>query len=939
MLNSIRNALLADEPCEQLMDEEENSTEIPVSYLGNVEGYSDGCVHGWAHTPLDPTKRLQVFAYKDNRIVAQGVANIVRDDLNSAGIGDGQYGYQIKIDEALLDGLSHNLKVVCDDDLYELGDIEIQTQFLAEAQIESISAGQLRGLITISESQGSTSLALEDFEVNVYADGEIGATGECLSTEIAGTYTFSITLPEVLFDNQYHSFYVRLDGLTISSNIYQSKLNSHQTDWQFLSVAETPNELSSVSNHSSYRYKALQQHVRNSDPEIVKNAMVAHDVLVAGSELRNQFPILTLPKVSNPLVSVVIPVHNNFAYTYDCIASLILAYNQSSFEVIVVDDKSADQTTHLEDFVENVVIHRNADNLGFQMTSTAGVEAAVGEYVVLLNNDTEVTVGWLDALVALFEKFSNVGLAGSKLIYPNGKLQEAGGIVWSDGKPANVGHGLNPDDPQFCYAREVDYVSGAALMIKADVWNTVGGFSEEFAPAYYEDVDLAFKVRQSGYRTYYCPESVVVHHEGMSHGVDTDSGIKKFQNVNAPKFRSKWRHAFRYNGEHGEKLNVKKDKNIDFRVLMIDHTTPRPDKDAGSYAFIQEMRLLQELGCKITFAPNNAAYMGKYTRALQNAGVECIYAPFYNNVGLLLQARGEEFDLVYITRYDVADELLQYVKQYTKAKVVLNNCDLHFLREMRAALLSENRDLTDVLETRERELDVMENVDAVLSYSDIEHTVIASHSFNEEKIFKCPWVLKPRYSTTPFQERQGIAFLGGFSHLPNVEAVDYFVSQVMPLLREQLDGVEFHIYGSNVTAQVEDLACEDVIVKGFVESLSTVFDASKMLVAPLISGAGLKGKVLDSLAYGVPCVLSPVAVESTGLTHGFNTLVADTPEQWVKCIVDLYNNQATWESLTRNSQSLVEGEYSAENGIEKMSKLMRYLELDPDSSRQSHFTD
>lgn len=935
MLNSVSSAAVADESYEQLIDGLGKSSDVSLNYLGSIDGYADGYINGWAVFSDDPTKKIEVCAFRDNQIVASGIANLAREDLVGLGIGDGACGFQIKLDEALFDGLTHKLKLFCDGNVFELGEIDVHTQFFANAKIESISAGQIRGSISLLSLELAEHTALNEHELQVFADNKICTTGQCVATDKPGEYKFAVPLPNTLFDDRYHSFFIRLADLSISSDIYQAKLNSYQTPWEHLSVSETANELSSVSNQSAYRYKALQEHVRHSDAATIKNAMIAHDVLVGGFETRTNFPVLTLPEVSNPTVSVVIPVHNNFALTYNCIASLILAFNKVSFEVVVVDDCSSDQTTVLNDYVKNVVTHRNEQNAGFQITASTGVDAASGEYVVLLNNDTEVTVGWLDALYRVFNDFNHVGIAGSKLVYPDGTLQEAGGIVWNSGKPGNVGHGLNPEDPKFNYTRQVDYISGAALMIRADVWKEVDGFSEEFAPAYYEDTDLAFKVRQAGYRVFYGASSVVIHHEGKSHGTDVGSGIKQFQNVNAPKFRSKWRHEYRHNGAHGKDLNLQKDRNIDFRVLMVDCTTPRPDQDAGSYAFTQEMRLLQELGCKITFAPHNMAYMGKYTRELQDSGVECVYTPFYKNIGYMLKERGSEFDLVYITRFDVADDILACVKQFTRAKVVLNNCDLHFLREMRAALLAENRDLTDVFDTRERELDVMENVDAVLSYSEIEHTVIASHSVDQSKIYKCPWVLKPNYSKTAFNDRKGIAFLGGFNHLPNREAVEYFVNSVMPLLREQLDGAEFHIYGSKVTPEIQALASDDVIVKGYVESLSTLFDQSKMLVAPLISGAGIKGKVLDSLANGVPSILSPIAVEATGLAHGYNTLVADTPEQWVKCIVDLYTDQSLWENLVSNSHALVETEYSKANGLEKMTELLRYLELDPADNRRS----
>jgi glycosyltransferase involved in cell wall biosynthesis len=475
------------------------------------------------------------------------------------------------------------------------------------------------------------------------------------------------------------------------------------------------------------------------------------------------------------------------------------------------------------------------------------------------------------------------------------------------------------------------------MMVKRSVWETVGGFSKEFIPAYYEDTDLAFKIRQAGFKTLYVPSSVIVNYEGMSNGRDLDSGYKRYQTVNAPLFRQKWRHAYRQHGVYGKNIENEFDRDKDFRILMVDHSTPKPDQDAGSYAVVQEMRLLQELGCKITFVPNNVSHMGKYTTALQNEGVECLHAPFVQNVGQVLRDRGQEFDLVYITRYTVAEEIIDYVRKYTRAKVVLNNCDLHFLREMRAAENGDDYDIASAMNTRHRELAVMEEVDAILSYNDTEHSVISSHTFEAGKIFKCPWVLSEKPIRVPFGERKGIAFLGGFNHLPNREAVIYFVNEVMPLIRQKSPGIVFNVYGSSITEEIEALAADDVHIKGFVDSLDSVFDECRVFVAPLLSGAGIKGKVLESISYQVPCVLSPIAAESTGLIHDLNSKIADTPMQWADSIISLYNDENEWTRLSRKSSELVTERYSIEHGLEAMSLMLSHLELDPSSNRDPTF--
>jgi len=603
-----------------------------------------------------------------------------------------------------------------------------------------------------------------------------------------------------------------------------------------------------------------------------------------------------------------------------------------------VDDCSSDRTVEIEDTVKNIGVVRNTENLGFLRSVAAGSTKAVGSYLVLLNNDTEVTSGWLDSLYSVFNLFDKVGAVGSKLIYPDGTLQEAGGIVWNNGKPWNYGNGENAEDPRFNYTRQADYLSGASIMIEKSVWEEVGGFSDEFAPAYYEDTDLAFKIRDSGYKTFYCPDSVVIHYEGKSNGTNLNEGIKRFQNINAPKFRSKWRSSYRLHGNYGKNVDQESDRNHDFRVLVIDNQFPMPNCDAGGYAAVQEMSLLQELGCKVTFIPNNMTHLGEYTSSLQNRGIECIYRPFFNDVSDFISKRGQEFDLVYITRFYIAEDVLDDVRANTNAKVLFNNADLHFLREIRSALEKRCPDELETSEkTRERELKILNEVDAILSYNETEHSIITSMNLKSENIFLCPWVRRKEENVVDFNDRQGIAFLGGFGHLPNIDAVKYFVDYVMPILRKKIPDIKFHIYGSKVTKEIELLACEDVIIEGFVENLSSVFDSCRVFVAPLISGAGIKGKVIESFAYGVPSVLSPIASESTGAVDGVSALIANNPEEWAEAISYLYTSEDKWNEISKAAQLLLEQKYSLKNGLEKMRNAMSYLELDPQDNKLAHF--
>lgn len=245
-----------------------------------------------------------------------------------------------------------------------------------------------------------------------------------------------------------------------------------------------------------------------------------------------------------PIVSVLIVCYNKLDYTRRCIAALRQNTDPAQYEIIVVDNASSDATpqflANLAQEMPNLKTIRAEENLGFVVGNNRGAEAAVGRYLFFLNNDTEVQPGWLEPLIETIEADAMIGVAGSKLIYPNGSLQEAGGMIFRDGSGWNFGKLGDPHDPEYNYVREVDYCSGAALMIRTDLFELIGGFDTLFAPAYWEDADLCFAVRKAGYRVLYQPRSVIVHHEGITAGTNVSSGIKRYQTINRPHFMSKW---------------------------------------------------------------------------------------------------------------------------------------------------------------------------------------------------------------------------------------------------------------------------------------------------------------------------------------------------------------------------------------------------------------
>lgn len=686
---------------------------------------------------------------------------------------------------------------------------------------------------------------------------------------------------------------------------------------------------------TEFRYAALRQHIdHGASPSELANVNAALEAIELGASWLDRGR--DLPKISlkpcmrgakKPKVSVVMPAHNQFGHTYLSLASLVLASGEVPFEVIVVDDGSTDLVSEIESYVAGLRVVRNTTAQRFIRAINSGAAKAKGDYIVLLNNDVEVTVGWMEAMLEAFETFSDqhgqVGAVGAKLVFPDGKLQDAGGLVWQTGAPWNYGRGSSPNDPRFNYAREADYVTGAALMTTQAAWAEVGGLSAYLEPMYYDDADYAFKMREAGYKVIYAPAATVFHYEGATSGTDLSAGAKAFQSINAPKFRKRWAHAFTKHGKEGDRPDMEKDRPRVGRMLFIDHELPSPDRDAGSYATVSEMRLAQALGYKVTFMPLNLAHLGGYASDLERLGIECVYAPFYLSVDEFIFQRGAEFDAVYITRWTTANAVLDMVERHAGQAVKLfNNCDLHFLRELRAGVASNDTDMiAKSVNTREREVEVMKRVDLTLTYNEVERHVIFSHTDGTVKTAACPWLLDIPPKVPPLEGRSGVSFLGGYAHAPNREAIQWYVENVVPLLSAADLASTLHAYGSGSDAALSDLLeTSDGRLKigGWVKNTADAYDPHRAFVAPLISGAGIKGKVLGALASGTPCILSPVAAEGTGLRDGHDCLIARTPAQWAEAIRRLETDEDLWHKLSENARELAEREYSFEKGLHMM---------------------
>jgi GT2 family glycosyltransferase/glycosyltransferase involved in cell wall biosynthesis len=631
-------------------------------------------------------------------------------------------------------------------------------------------------------------------------------------------------------------------------------------------------------------------------------------------QLRQRYPALSLPATENPRVSVIIPAHDKFELTYACVKSIAENLPETAFEIILIDDCSADETALARLLLPPAMqVHRMTGNDGFIASCNRGAELARGEFLFFLNNDTIVRPGWLDALVQTLDRDARIGIAGARLLFPDGRVQDAGGIVWRLGDAWNYGRGSDATDPRFTFMRDADYVSGAALLIRRDLFRSLGGFDAHFSPAYYEDTDLAFRVRAKGFRVVVQPDSQIVHIEGASSGTDPNGpGVKRYQTTNHAKFYRRWQHVLAAHRPCGEDPELEAERAVCKRAYFIDDSVPTPDMDAGSNAALQHMLALVALGYKVTFIPaDNMARIDPYTRTLESHGIECAYHPSRWSVEHVFRLAQAPPDLIYLHRFVNAFKYAGMARAYFPGCHLLYSvADLQFVRLRREAAIGDRPDLdAAVEEARMRDLAAMRLVDAVIVHSHYEADLLRS-LVPDVPVRVLGWTISPRHLETPIERRDGIAFVGGYQHRPNVDAAVHLARDIMPLVRRRLPGITCHIAGSKMPPEVAALQAPGIETIGFVADLAMLFEKVRCTIAPLRFGAGVKGKVLDSFAHGLPCVMSDIAAEGLDLPEDLLWLVATSAKDFAQKIAVLHEDDALLLRLSRSARSFIERDFS-----------------------------
>jgi GT2 family glycosyltransferase len=598
---------------------------------------------------------------------------------------------------------------------------------------------------------------------------------------------------------------------------------------------------------------------------------------------------------ARPRVSVVVALHNRAELTLRCLRAL--AASSIPLQLVVVDNGSTDRTAPLLERLNGAIVIRNEQNLGFLKATNQGAKAATADLLLLLNNDTDVPAESLEAAIETLESSERIGAVVAKLVHLDGRLQEAGAIIWRDGTCQGYGRGDRPTAPPYLFRRDVDYGSGAFLLTRRRTWETLGGFDERFAPAYYEDADFCARIWQSGLRVVYEPRAVVKHAEFGSGSPATSLALQTERRSVFFKKHRPWieatslpRGTSTFTARHATRDGQ--------RILFIEDRIPHGRLGSGYPRSLAIVNAALALGHHITVFPllvPDEPWEDAYADVPREA--ELWLGGGAAGLRTLMQIHGADYDSVIVSRPHNMRVARHALPSERRPAVIYDAEAIFALREVGRRRL-RGRQVTPEAAHQlvGEEVALAKRSDLVLTVSEDERQHFYAHGI--KRVMVLGHSLAPQPTPAPFAEREALLFVGAFvdQHSPNTDSVQWLMRDVLPLVEPAIGPHgRLVVAGRDADRLLKRSPAVDLV--GAIEDLRPLFDRARVFVAPIRFGAGLPAKAYQAAAYGVPIVASTLVAAQLGWQDEVDLLVADDAARFAEQCVRLYRDEALWTRL------------------------------------------
>ena len=676
-----------------------------------------------------------------------------------------------------------------------------------------------------------------------------------------------------------------------------------------------------------YRARHLQNGDGESSPvvglEAAKSTLDAISHLALENLLLSESR-LVFPSIQQPQVSVLLVLYNRCELTLTCLQSL-LASPFKSFEVVIIDNDSSDRTSELLDRIDGATIIRNDENRHFLAGCNQAARQAKGQHLLFLNNDTKLLGDSLGAAHRLLTSSPSIGAVGGRLILPDGTLQEAGNIIWQDGSCLGYGRGEAPDDPKFMFRREVDYCSGAFLMTGREQFFELGGFDEDFAPAYYEETDYCVRLQKAGKKVVYDPDIALMHYEFASSGSSERAGSaidlqRRNQRIFAQKNKD-WL-AFKYEPEPANILRARSVADGKRRLLFIDDRVPHPHLGSGFTRGHYILNAILEQNWAVTVFPTDLGRAEDWAASYSDIPreVEILHGYGLERLVEFLKSRPNYFDALFISRphnmAPVQNLLAEDSNGLENTRIIYDAESIFCMRDLEQRMLEgEEISATQIQAAVADELALADGSDLVMTVSPRDQARFLDAGHENAEVLGHAIACQP--TPKSFDERSGILFVGSIHELasPNADSVLWFAEHILPKLRaEAAEDIQLIVAGTNTSdafsAQLDALGDPSISRLGRVDDLTELYDRCRLFIAPTRFASGIPYKVHEAASYGIPVVCTQLLATQLGWQDGQEVLVAEEADAFAAQCARLYQDRHLWKQLRHNALQAVEEECS-----------------------------